>query len=401
LEGSDQHRGWFQSSILTSVAVNGKAPFKAVVTHGFVLDEKGMKMSKSQGNVVDPMHVIEGGCDKKKNPAYGADTLRLWVSSVDFAGDVCIGDTLMKSMSDVYRKFRNTLRFIVGSIDDFHPLRNQVSIVNLPSLDRYILGRLSEVEAEVESAYEKYQFFRVHQLLLNFCSMDLSSFYLDIAKDRLYISSQDDPRRRSCQTVLYLILEKLAIMLAPITPHLSEELWLNLPYEKASKSIFELGWNSSTTYPAFNNEMWTKVKLLRDDVNGCIELARRNKAMGASVEAKIFLHCDDEKLKDFLSRMIDRSHSLVSTDTNCVDDLRFVFLTSQVELVESADQVKRLTHEYYVDSSSSISGLTVGVTPADGLRCERCWYYCSTVGKQSHNSDLCSRCHTVVQNKNK
>lgn len=227
LEGSDQHRGWFQSSLLTSVAAQGKAPYKTVLTHGFVLDEKGYKMSKSLGNVVNPLKIIDGGNNKKAQPAYGADVLRLWVASVDYSGDVCIGDNIIKQTFESYRKLRNTARYMIGNVADFTPgdTGNGVPYEKLPSLDKWMLGRLSSMVKEVENAYDEYQFNRAVNELLRFASADLSNFYLDIAKDRLYISSTDDFRRRSCQTVLQACLEGFAKAMAPILPHMAEDIW--------------------------------------------------------------------------------------------------------------------------------------------------------------------------------
>ena len=242
LEGSDQHRGWFQSSLLTSVAVNGIAPYKQVLTHGFVLDEKGYKMSKSLGNVVDPALVIEGGKDKKKQPGYGADVLRLWVSSVNYAQDVCIGDGIIKQCFDTYRKLRNTARYMLGSLADYDPAAHAVPYEELPSLDRYMLRVLAQFEAETQAAYDEYAFSRVYSLLQQFAVSDLSNFYLDLAKDRLYISAPDEPRRRSCQTVLAQVLRTFSAALAPILPHMAEDIWQNLPYDAGHKSVFEGGW---------------------------------------------------------------------------------------------------------------------------------------------------------------
>ena len=227
LEGSDQHRGWFQSSLLTSVAAKGQAPYKTVLTHGFVLDEKGFKMSKSLGNVVNPLLVIEGGNNKKQQPAYGADVLRLWVASVDYSGDVCIGDNIIKQTFESYRKIRNTARYMIGNLADFVPGENGngVKYEELPSLDKYMLGRLSGMLDEVQNAYDSYEFNRAVNELLRFTSTDLSNFYLDVAKDRLYISATNDFRRRSCQTVLNACIEGLAKAIAPILPHMAEDIW--------------------------------------------------------------------------------------------------------------------------------------------------------------------------------
>ncbi|MGL6284705.1 MAG: class I tRNA ligase family protein, partial [Microcoleaceae cyanobacterium] len=202
LEGSDQHRGWFQSSLLTSVANNGIAPYKRVLTHGFVLDEQGRKMSKSIGNVVDPAVVINGGKNQQQEPALGADILRLWVSSVDYSNDVPIGKNILKQLADIYRKIRNTARFLLGNLHDFDLSKDAIAYKDLPELDQYMLHRITEVFEDIQVAFEKYQFFRFFQTMQNFCVVDLSNFYLDIAKDRLYISDTKSPRRRSCQTVM-------------------------------------------------------------------------------------------------------------------------------------------------------------------------------------------------------
>eukprot|EP01037_Dinobryon_pediforme_P024032 gene24032-25677_t len=244
LEGSDQSRGWFQSSLLTSVATQGQAPYKKVLTHGFVLDEKGMKMSKSLGNVLDPTRIIEGGPNQKEHPPYGADTLRMWVSSVDYSGDVCVGSNIMRQISDNYRKVRNTVRFLLGSLNDFDPATHAVPYEQLAAVDKYMLGSLTKLVQEVEVAYRDYQFYRVNQLLSQFASSELSAFYLDISKDRLYVSSKNNWRRRSCQTTVDIISKQFMVMVAPILPHLAEEAWGNLPYERQTESIFEYGWVS-------------------------------------------------------------------------------------------------------------------------------------------------------------
>ncbi|MFM7676190.1 MAG: isoleucine--tRNA ligase, partial [Synechococcus sp.] len=227
LEGSDQHRGWFQSSLLTSVAVNGQAPYKRVLTHGFTLDEKGRKMSKSLGNVVDPAVLVEGGKNEKQEPAYGADVLRLWVSSVDYSADVPLGPGIVKQLADVYRKVRNTARYLLGNLHDFDPLRasgggDAIAHADLPLLDRWMLQRTAALIDAVSGDFQRYEFYRFFQALQNFCVVDLSNVYLDIAKDRLYVSAAGDVRRRSCQTVLALVVERLAGLIAPVLCHMAE-----------------------------------------------------------------------------------------------------------------------------------------------------------------------------------
>lgn len=298
LEGSDQHRGWFQSSLLTSVATKGVAPYKTVLTHGFTLDEKGRKMSKSIGNVIDPQVVIQGGSNQKLEPAYGADILRLWVSSVDYTSDVPISKTILKQMSDVSRKIRNTARFLLGNLHDFDPAKDAIAYEDLPELDRYMLHRMTEVFAEVTDAFDKYQFFRFFQTIQNFCVVDLSNFYLDISKDRLYISAVDAYRRRSCQTVLAVAVENLARAIAPVLCHKAEDIWQNLPYPTPYKSVFESGWVKldEKWHDPELGKSWQKLRQTRTEVNKVLEQARTLKAIGSSLEAKVLLHCSDKEL---------------------------------------------------------------------------------------------------------
>ena len=289
LEGSDQHRGWFQSSLLTSVASQGIAPYKTVLTHGFVLDEKGRKMSKSLGNVVDPAVVIN---------EYGADVLRLWVSSVDYSNDVPLGVNILKQQGDIYRKIRNTARFLLGNLHDFDPQKDAVSYEELPELDRYMLHRMTEVFAEIKDAFDSFQFFRFFQTVQNFCVVDLSNFYLDIAKDRLYISAENAYRRRSCQTVIAIAVENLARAIAPVLCHLAEDIWQYLPYPTPYKSVFEAGWvqlDEKWVNPELGKS-WEYLRQVRGEVNKVLELARSEKAIGAPLEAKVLLYVpDDEK----------------------------------------------------------------------------------------------------------
>lgn len=397
LEGSDQHRGWFQSSLLTSVASQGIAPYKTVLTHGFVLDEKGYKMSKSLGNVVDPKDVIEGGANQKEKPAYGADTLRLWVSSVDYSGDVCVGENIMKQMSDGYRKIRNTLRFLVGSLNDFDPSKDMVKYDELPSIDKFMLGKLSTVVTDVENAYDDYQFYKVNQALLQLCNIDLSSFYLDISKDRLYISSQSDHRRKSCQTVLYIMMEQIAVMLAPLLPHLSEDLWQNFPI-KPTNSVFERGWiKPNERFPAHKEDSWNLLLKVRDDVNGCLEKARQAKLIGASQEAHVKLFTSDPTLLETLKSLESDDKILPKpVKTNGMDDLRFILLASKISIEKSEDDIAN-SCSYVTKASESLSGAAVGVVKAGGKKCERCWYYCESVGEAEHkHDDLCKRCNDVI-----
>ena len=304
LEGSDQHRGWFQSSLLTSVANNGIAPFKTVLTHGFVLDENGEKMSKSLGNIIDPMVVINGGTievskKKVKIDPYGADLVRLWVSSVDYSNEVRIGPNVLKQLSDASRKIRNTARFLLGNIHDFDPAKDAIPYAELAELDRYMLHRMNEVFSEITESFDRYQFFKFFQTVQNFCIVDLSNFYLDIAKDRLYISAPDSFRRRSCQTVLAIILENLTRAIAPVLCHMAEDIWQYLPYQTPYKSVFESGWvklDPQWSQPQLA-ATWDKIRDLRTDINKVMEQARTDKAIGSSLEAKVLLQVVDPALR--------------------------------------------------------------------------------------------------------
>lgn len=389
LEGSDQHRGWFQSSLLTSVATQGIAPYKTVLTHGFVLDEKGYKMSKSMGNVVDPAVIINGGQNQKKEPPYGADLLRLWVSSVDYSADVPIGQNILKQLADSYRKIRNTIRFLLGNLHDFDPKPDGVVYEDLPSLDRYILHRTGEVCEEITAAFEDYEFFRFFQMVQNFCVVDLSNFYLDIAKDRLYISDAKSLRRRSCQTVLAIIVENLARAIAPVLSHMAEDIWQHLPYPVPHKSVFASGWipEESPWKDATLAKQWSTLRDIRAEVNKVLEQARNEKLIGASLEAKVLLYVPDSRLQEQLTAM---NPSDTAGEGLHVDELRYLFLASQVELVETAETAKNAP--YYTETDL----VTVGIVEADGEKCDRCWNYSTQVGTFEDHPTICERCHEAL-----
>ena len=390
LEGSDQHRGWFQSSLLTSVAVNGHAPYKTVLTHGFALDEQGRKMSKSLGNVVDPAMIINGGKNQKQEPPYGADVLRLWVSSVDYTSDVLIGKAILKQLGDVRGKIRNTARFLLGNLHDFDPSQHAVPYEQLPELDRYMLHRITEVFNDVTDAFETFQFYRFFQTVQNFCVVDLSNFYLDIAKDRLYISAADSPRRRSCQTVIWVALENLARAIAPVLSHLAEDIWQFLPYATPHQSVFQAGWitlEEQWSQPKLA-EKWEKLRAIRTEVNKVLEQARTDKAIGSSLEAKVLLNVPDADLRTALQAF----NPADSLSGNHVDELRYFFLTSQVELLESA---KPLDGIKYAAQSDAVG---VGVVDADGQKCDRCWNYSTHVGESKEHPLLCERCIPALDN---
>ena len=383
LEGSDQHRGWFQSSLLTSVAVNGHAPYKTVLTHGFTLDEQGRKMSKSLGNIVDPAIVINGGKNQKTDPPYGADVLRLWVSSVDYTNDVRLGKNILKQLGDVRGKIRNTARFLLGNLHDFDPDKDAVPYEELPELDRYMLHRMTEVFCEVQEAFDSFQFFRVFQAMQNFCVVDLSNFYLDIAKDRLYIGTPKGFRRRSCQTVLQIALENLARAIAPILCHMAEDIWQFLPYKTPHKSVFEAGWVQLDK--AWDNPelaiKWQQLRQIRTEVNKVLEQARVDKAIGSSLEAKVLLYVADEAKAAVYS---------LKSASNCVDELRYLFITSQVELLDSQERLQGLKYKLQSDT------LGIGVVDAEGQKCERCWNYSEHVGESSEHPTICDRCVSAL-----
>ena len=403
LEGSDQHRGWFQSSLLTSVAVTDQAPYKTVLTHGFVLDEKGFKMSKSLGNVIDPMQVIDGGNNKKTDPAYGADVLRLWVASVDYSGDVCIGKNIIKQTFESYRKIRNTARYLIGNLVDFVPAgqpgSNAVPYDDLPSLDKWMLGRLSAVLKEVDEAMDTFQYQRSVQEILRFASADLSNFYLDVAKDRLYISAINDPRRRSCQTVVHALLEGMAKAVAPILPHMAEDIWQNLPYVKSTESVFEGGWPAHlASFSEYDGDKWDLVRSLRDDVNKMLEVARNDKLVGASLDAAAYIYAEDETTRKTLESLVGDEHLIhPPVKTNGVDELRTVLMLSQVTLVDKEPDVAASCDPKYISAGETSSGCKVGVARAAGAKCGRCWFFDTQIGKLGlPHDDVCQRCNEAI-----
>lgn len=384
LEGSDQHRGWFQSSLLTSVAVHDRAPYKIVLTHGFTLDEKGFKMSKSLGNVLDPNVVIEGGKNQKEEPPYGADVLRLWASSVDYTSDQRIGKNIIKQLGDIRGKIRNTARVLLGNLHDFDPEKHLVPLEKLPAVDRYMLHRMTEVFKEVTDAFDTFQFFRFFQTVQNFCVVDLSSFYIDIAKDRLYISTPDGFRRRSCQTVLYYALDNLTRAIAPVLCHLAEDIWQFLPYKTPYKSVFEAGWvklDSKWENPELAT-FWEKMRDIRNDVNKVLEQARVDKQIGSSLEAKVLLYVTDEKLRSAVKAL--------EIDTNGIDELRYLFITSQATVLDSAQQLEGLKYNSISDNWG------IGVVDAEGEKCDRCWNYSTHVGESKEDPLLCERCVSAL-----
>ena len=394
LEGSDQHRGWFQSSLLTSVAANGVAPYKAVLTHGFVLDDKGLKMSKSVGNVVDPRSIIVGGKDAKKEPPYGADVLRLWVASVDYSSDVMIGQRIIGQVADVYRKVRFTLRYLLGNLSDYDPAAHAVPYASLAAADRFVLHRFAALVDECTAAYASFQFYRVYQALQRFVVLDLSNFYLDVAKDRLYIRAPGSPERRACQTVLDALLRGMLPLIAPLLPHMAEDAWQCLPYGLPHVSVFQDGWarvpEEWRSLSDGDVAAWRAVLGVRTEVNQQLEKARADKALGASLEAKVLVHVSSPAVRAALE-------ALQASD-NGQDALRYAFIVSQAELVDSAAAAAAMP---YTSTSAEVEGVegevTVGIGKAEGAKCSRCWNYSGAVGADAAHPELCERCAPVVK----
>ncbi|MEB3144586.1 MAG: class I tRNA ligase family protein, partial [Cylindrospermopsis raciborskii 1523720] len=326
-----------------------------------------------------------GGKDQKKDPAYGADVLRLWVSSVDYSGDVRLGGNIIKQLADIRNKIRNTARFLLGSLHDFDPEKNAVPLEKLPELDRYMLHRIYEVFSEVTSAFETFQFFRFFQTVQNFCVVDLSNFYLDIAKDRLYISAADSFRRRSCQTILHIALENLVRAIAPVLCHTAEDIWQFIPYSRSEKSVFQAGWvkvDPQWKNPELENK-WHTLRMLRTDVNKVLEQVRMEKRIGSSLEAKILVHLTNSHSP--LSQTIKDFHFNPDRE-NGVDELRYLLIVSQVEIPEDLTQLSQLQY------TTTTENWTIGVVNAEGEKCDRCWNYSTHVGESSDHPLLCERC---------
>jgi len=366
LEGTDQYRGWFQSALLTAVAWKGKAPYKNVCTHGWVVDGEGRKMSKSLGNGIEPAEIIKD---------FGADILRLWVVSSDYHADIRISREILTQLSEIYRKIRNTARYILGNLHDFDPNQDSVIDDKLLDLDKWALAKMDALLERTGRAYDKLEFHAIFHSLHNFCTIDMSNFYLDVIKDRLYVSETSGPERRAAQTAIYRILRGLSVLIAPIIPFTAEEIWGHIPedkgYNKQSVMFNEVPKPAPECNEAFMAR-WDKLIAVRDDTNKALELARVNKVIGKSLEAKVVLHCKDE-LFEFLS-----IHK---------DALPTIFIVSQVELKNEDD-----SHQ----TSGEVEGLSVSVQPAQGQKCERCWIFCDSVGKHDEHKTLCARCAGVV-----
>ncbi len=374
LEGSDQHRGWFQSSLLTAVGTRGEAPFKGVLTHGYVVDGKGKKMSKSVGNVVAPEEVIK---------QYGAEILRLWVSSEDYRDDVKVSDEILKQVSDAYRKIRNTIRYMLGNLSDYDPQKHKVAENDLSELDLWALSRFEELKKTMKKGYDGYEFHSIFHGFNYFCGTTMSAFYLDILKDRLYTSGTDSVLRRSAQTVLYEILDGMLRLIMPILTFTAQETWEHLHNIDAkaplSESIFftEFPEEKNVVLSEELDEKWQRLIEVRSELTKALELARREKIIGHPLEAEVLMNVSSD-LKTFLE--------------NEWNTLKEISIISELTYVEDFTQTGI---EPYV--SSEIEGLSIGVRPAKGEKCERCWIRSTSVGDNSEHPIICSRCCSVVE----
>ncbi len=366
LEGSDQHRGWFQSSLLTSVAMHGAAPYRAVLTHGFTVDEKGEKMSKSRGNVVAPQEVVS---------TLGADILRLWVAATDFSGEMAISQGILERTADAYRRIRNTARFLLANLNGFDPARDALPMDQLLPLDRWIVDRALGVQNRVTAAYEGYQFHQIYQRVHNFCSVELGSFYLDVIKDRQYTTPSESRARRSAQTAMHHVAEALTRWIAPILSFTAEEIWALLPGERAESVLFSQWYEGLQPLAAdavFSAADWDRVLEVRTHVARAIEVARNEQGIGGSLNAEIDLHVGGAT-----AALLERLG----------DELRFVLITSDARVVVETPP-EGVTPVVLEDGSN----LFVVVRRSGHPKCVRCWHRRPDVGSHHEHPELCGRC---------
>ena len=351
LEGSDQHRGWFQSSLLTSCAMNEKAPYKALLTHGFVVDGQGYKMSKSKGNVIAPQKIMD---------QYGADILRLWVATTDYSGELNISDEILKRVADSYRRIRNTLRFLCANLEDFDYKKHLVEPNEMLSLDRFAIYKVDELQSVILDHYEKFEFYLAIQKFVAFCSEELGGFHLDILKDRLYTTSEDSFARRSAQTSLYHISHSLMRVMAPVLSFTAHELWEVLCNEK-DHSIFTDYWYELPKHGLSNEDIndWNNIIKVRAEVNKRIEEVRESGKIGSSLQAQLRINAN----KDIMESL-----------TRFKDDLKFIFISSDVTINLHDDD------------------LNIEATPSPYKKCERCWHYAESVGQNKEHPSICKRC---------
>ncbi len=366
LEGADQYRGWFQSSLLTAVAVSGMAPYKNVVTHGWVVDGEGRKQSKSLGNGIEPQTVID---------KYGADILRLWVSSADYHADMRISNEILKQLSESYRKIRNTARYILGNLYDFNPDKDMVRLNDILPFDKWAISKLNKVIAKVRKAYEEFEFYQVYHSIYNFCVVDMSNFYLDVLKDRLYVEKSDSLSRREAQTTIYLILDSLVRLLCPILAFTTEEIWQCMPHRSCDNKdavlLNDMPNEHKIDVDDEFNKTWDILGLIREDVKKVLEVARKDKVIGSSLEAKVIIYCNEAKY-DLLASL--------------KESLKEIFIVSAVEIEKSGEG--KFAGEKNTD-------VTITVEKAAGEKCERCWSYSEDV---SDNEKICNRCRKILSN---
>jgi isoleucyl-tRNA synthetase len=361
LEGSDQHRGWFHSSLLVSVGTRGIAPYKSVLTHGFVVDKEGEKMSKSKGNVTVPSEVIK---------KYGAEILRLWVVAEDYRGDIRISTEILERLTESYRKIRNTLRYLLGNLHDFEPLEHRKPYENLEEIDRWMLHRLAVSSDKILKSYEDYEFHIVYHELQRFCIVDLSSIYLDVQKDVVYTFSPNSARRRSAQTAMYIALNWLVRLSAPVLSFTADEAWRYIRGERTESVHL-------ATFPRIEfvdnrlEEKWNRILPLRDEILKALEKSRKDKLIGSSLEAGVELYAEGE-LKSFI-----------------YENLELLKLLTIVSHIEIAAQPPKGNNAF---ESTEVSGLIIGIQKAPGEKCERCWTYRTTVGNDPRYPALCDRC---------
>ncbi|MDG6895334.1 isoleucine--tRNA ligase [Volucribacter amazonae] len=369
LEGSDQHRGWFMSSLMLSTATEGKAPYKQVLTHGFTVDGQGRKMSKSIGNIVTPQQVMD---------KFGGDILRLWVASTDYTGEMTVSDEILKRAADSYRRIRNTARFLLANLNGFDPKRDLVAPQDMVVLDRWAVDCALRTQQEIQKAYDNYQFHTVVQRLMKFCSIEMGSFYLDIIKDRQYTTKADSLARRSCQTALWHIAEALVRWIAPILSFTADEIWQHIPGERAEFVFTEEFYTdlfALDKQESMDDQYWQKVLEVRSEINRVLEQARNEKVIGSSLEAEITIYANDE-----LSALLNK----------LADELRFVLITSKAE-------VKPLAQADVAEGE--IQGLAVKVIRSQAEKCPRCWHYSATIGTNPQHPTLCARCVENVDGK--
>jgi isoleucyl-tRNA synthetase len=364
LEGNDQHRGWFHSSLLESVGTRGRAPYKSVLTHGFVVDGEGKKMSKSVGNVIGAEEAVA---------KYGAEILRLWVAAEDYTDDIRISEEILKRLMEAYRRIRNTSRFILGNLYDFHVGADSVAYGQMTEMDQWALHRLQEVIKRVTEAYERHQFHVVFYTLYNYCTVDLSALYLDVLKDRLYTNKAASTARRSGQTAMFIILNAMTKLLAPILTFTTEEVWTALPAWQGKEESVHLAQFPQVNEKYFNADLGERWKAMIDakaEISKAVEQARKEKVIGHSLDARISIAAPEKMRALFAAHL---------------GELRALLIVSQLQLADEQNIAKPY-------KSEEIKGLAIGVEKARGTKCERCWIYEESVGSDANHPTVCGRC---------